>query len=92
MDRNKGSLSTSKRLNTGQSTSFYQSSYDDEEFDYPAKKPSVDVSRMSLDEYLRRYTSEDNQAFVDIHEKDRQEFLKKVAWMFNESEKQQKLN
>jgi hypothetical protein len=47
---------------------------------------------MGLDEYLRRYTSEDNASFKDVHDKDREAFLKKISWMFNENEKYQKLN
>ena len=47
---------------------------------------------MSLDEYLRRYTSEDNQSFKELHDKDRERFLKKISWMFAEDNKYKQLN
>mmetsp|Transcript_8416 Transcript_8416/g.14089 ORF Transcript_8416/g.14089 Transcript_8416/m.14089 type:complete len:202 (+) Transcript_8416:139-744(+) len=48
--------------------------------------------RMGLDEFLRRYTSEDNISFQELLEKDRQNFLKKISWMFDESAKYKKIN
>lgn len=47
---------------------------------------------MSLNEFLRRYSSEDNIAFEDLQEKDRQRFMNKISWMFDESAKFNKLN
>ena len=47
---------------------------------------------MGLDAFLRRYTSEDNASFQEIHDKDRQKFLDKIEWMFSESEKYATLN
>lgn len=31
----------------------------------------IDITGMSLDEYLTKYTSEDNQSFQEINQKDR---------------------
>ena len=59
------------------------------------KQPSqskIKAAKMGLDEYLRRFTSEDNASFQEIHEKDREKFLQRIGWMFTESEKYQKLN
>lgn len=52
----------------------------------------VDVSKLSLDEYLSKYTSEDNQSFQVLHDKEREEFLKRISWMFNDNEKYARLN
>ena len=47
---------------------------------------------MGLDEYLRRYTSEDNKSFQEIHDKERENFLQKLNWMFTEHQKYDKIN
>lgn len=47
---------------------------------------------MSLDQFLSKYTSEDNSSFQKIHDKDREDFIKRIGWMFNENEKYSKLN
>ena len=47
---------------------------------------------MSLDDFLTKYTSEDNQSFQELHDKDRDAFKKKIEWMFSDSDKYQKLN
>jgi hypothetical protein len=36
---------------------------------------------LSLDEYLLRFTSEDNASFSDIHENDREKMIQKLAIM-----------
>ena len=41
---------------------------------------------MGLNEYLRRFTSEDNASFQQLHEMSEQKFREKIAWMFRESE------
>ena len=41
---------------------------------------------MGLNEYLRRYTSEDNASFMELHEMNEQKFREKIAWMFRESD------
>ncbi|CDW83585.1 protein dgcr14 [Stylonychia lemnae] len=72
-------------------SSEYQSQFDFDE-DQKRKAKDVDVSKMGLDEYLRRFTSEDNSSFQEIHQKDRQKFLNKIAWMFNDHDKYANLN
>ena len=52
----------------------------------------MDISKLSLNQFLSKYTSEDNKSFQDLHDRDRQEFLKKVSWMFSQNEKHAKLN
>lgn len=52
----------------------------------------IDVSQMSLDEYVSRYTSEDNSSFQEMNERDREQFLKRISWMFIETDKYNKLN
>ncbi len=66
----------------------------DEDFEESQKRPSkrIDVSKMSLDHFLTKYTSEDNQSFQHLHDQDREDFIKKIGWMFNENEKYTKLN
>lgn len=46
------------------------------------KKPR----KMGLNEFLRRFTSEDNASFQELHEMDQERFRQKIAWMFKESE------
>lgn len=41
---------------------------------------------MGLNEFLRRFTSEDNASFQELHEMDQEKFRQKIAWMFRESE------
>jgi hypothetical protein len=41
---------------------------------------------------LSKFTSEDNSSFQKIHDKDREDFIKRIGWMFNENEKYSKLN
>ena len=45
------------------------------------KKPR----KLSLNEFLRRFTSEDNASFEELHEMDLERFRQKIAWMFRES-------
>lgn len=47
---------------------------------------------MSLNEYLSKYTSEDNQSFQELHDKDREDFMKRIYWMFAESSNYNRLN
>ena len=47
---------------------------------------------MGLDEYLRKFTSDDNASFQQIHDKDREKFQLKIQWMYRESEKYRTLN
>lgn len=47
---------------------------------------------MSLDEYMTKFTSEDNSSFQELHEKDHEHFLSKLQWMFHSNEKYNKLN
>lgn len=56
------------------------------------EKKRVDTSRLILDEYLIRYTSEDNQSYSELNQRDRESFRQRIAWMFNETEKHNKLN
>ena len=56
------------------------------------KKGKVDIRNMSLNEFVRRYTSEDNASFQEIHDRDRNRFLEKIGWMFSESERFNQLN
>lgn len=60
--------------------------------DGTSSQKKVDVSKLSLDEYLSKYTSEDNQSFQVLHDKEREEFLKRISWMFNDNEKHARLN
>lgn len=52
----------------------------------------VDISKLSLNQFLSKYTSEDNKSFQELHDRDRQEFLLKVSWMFSQNEKHARLN
>eukprot|EP00347_Sterkiella_histriomuscorum_P000188 403376844 len=75
----------------------FESDFGDHELDELLRnqkdsQKKLDVSKIGLDEYLRRYTSQDNQAFVELHQKDRQLFLNKLAWMFNDHDKYSQLN
>ena len=79
-DRNRDLMSKHVK---GKAVGSFEDHIDEDE----KQENEIDVSRMSLDEYLRRYTSEDNQAFQELHDKDREAFLKKISWMFNENEK-----
>ena len=56
------------------------------------KREAVDISKLSLNQFLSKYTSEDNKSFQELHDRDRQEFLKKVSWMFSQNEKHARLN
>lgn len=47
---------------------------------------------LNLNEFLRRYSSEDNIAFEDLQEKERQKFMKRISWMYDESAKYNKMN
>ena len=47
-------------------------------------------NKMSLDKFSRRYTSEDNQSFEEIHEKDLREKREKLHWMHEPQEKGEK--
>lgn len=49
-------------------------------------------TKLNLNEFLRRYSSEDNIAFEDLQEKDRQKFIKRISWMYDESAKFNKIN
>lgn len=40
--------------------------------------------QMSVDEFQRRYTSEDNASFRAIHDRDRAQFLKRIDFMFRQ--------
>ena len=42
--------------------------------------------KMGLNEFLRRFTSEDNASFQELHEMDQEKFRQKIAWMFRESD------
>lgn len=42
--------------------------------------------KMGLNEFLRRFTSEDNASFQELHELDQEKFRQKIAWMFRESD------
>ena len=71
------------------------SQYDDDDISITAelnklKKP--DISCLSLNEYLTKYTSEDNASFQTLHEQDREKFLSKIAWMFKDSERYKQIN
>jgi len=56
------------------------------------EKEGVDVSKMGVDEYLRRFISEDNASFQQLHESEREEFRKRFGWMFEDSAKANVLN
>jgi hypothetical protein len=75
-------------LNTGDTA--FRSSFDEKGEE--GGKSKLNVSKMGLDEFLRRYTSEDNSSFQEIHDRDRREFLQRVAWMFNDHDKYERLN
>ena len=48
--------------------------------------------KMGLNEYMRKFTSEDNASFQELHDADRDRFLAKIAWMYSESEEYAKIN
>jgi len=54
------------------------------------KQPHGDArpksGKMGLNEFLRRFTSEDNASFQELHELDQEKFREKIAWIFRESE------
>lgn len=43
-------------------------------------------NKMGLNEFLRRFTSEDNASFEELHEMDQEKFRQKIAWMFRQSD------
>lgn len=45
------------------------------------RESEIDVRSMTLDEYLHKYTSEDNRSFEKLFEKQKEEERKKYAWM-----------
>ena len=49
-------------------------------------------SKGSLDEFLRRYTSEDNGSFAEMQGKAKEKFMEKIGWMFDENARYKKLN
>eukprot|EP00826_Nyctotherus_ovalis_P014834 TRINITY_DN1416_c0_g3_i1.p3 TRINITY_DN1416_c0_g3~~TRINITY_DN1416_c0_g3_i1.p3 ORF type:complete len:203 (+),score=76.93 TRINITY_DN1416_c0_g3_i1:196-804(+) len=51
-----------------------------------ARESEIDVSNMTLDEYLHKYTSEDNRSFEKLFEKQKEEERKKYAWMEKQAE------
>ncbi len=54
--------------------------------DSPQSRPKVDVSSMGLDEYLQRYTSEDNKSFADLFARQKDAERRKHAWMHRQAE------
>lgn len=48
--------------------------------------------KMGLDEYMRKFTSEDNASFQELHDADRERFMAKIGWMYSESEEYARLN
>jgi protein DGCR14 len=47
---------------------------------------AIDISNMTLDEYLHKYTSEDNKSFEKLFEKQKEKEAKKYAWMERQAE------
>ena len=47
---------------------------------------------MGLDEYMRKFTSEDNASFQELHDADREKFMAKIGWMYSESEEYARIN
>ena len=48
--------------------------------------------KMGLDEFLARFTSEDNASFQELHDLQNKKFLAQLAWMNRESDQYKKLN
>ena len=48
--------------------------------------------KMGLDEYMRKFTSEDNASFQEIHDADRERFQAKIGWMYSESDQYVQIN
>ena len=51
---------------------------------------SIRKNEMSLDKFSRQYTSEDNQSFEEIHERDLKAKREKFHWMYEPEEKGEK--
>lgn len=43
---------------------------------------SEDVKRLTLNQFMAKYTSEDNKALDDLMEKDREKFMETHGWMY----------
>lgn len=48
--------------------------------------------KMGLDEFLRRFTSEDNASFEALQELQQKQFLAQISWMHSESDQYKKIN
>ena len=53
----------------------------------PQDKTKSYGAKIGLDEYLKKFTSEDNASFQEIHDEDHKRHLKKIGWMFDESKR-----
>ena len=53
-------------------------------------KPKIDLS-LSLNDFLHKYTSEDNESFEEIIEDTRAKLRTKYQWLYEQSERQQQL-
>ena len=50
------------------------------------------IKGMNLDQFLTKYTSEDNSAFMKIQEEDQRKLKEKIAWVYDQANKANKLN
>jgi len=89
LDKNRSKVQDTKRV-LQERLSQYDEDLDEGEAHL--KKDRIDISRMSLNQFLNRYTSEDNHSFQSLHDKDRDEFIKRIGWMYQENERYTKLN
>lgn len=66
---------------------FFPQNFDKQNFEHSEK-----FLKMSVDEFQRRYTSEDNASFQLLHDKDRERFLKRIDFMFRQQLQMKALN
>lgn len=55
---------------------------DDLDFDDDDEGHNVDVSKLTIGDFFRRYTSEDNESFEDLHQKDVAAHRRKYHWAY----------
>ncbi len=66
LDKQKGTIRSAKRA---ERLTEYDENIEDESENQ--KRGRIDVSNMSLDNFLNKYTSEDNKSFQVLHDRDR---------------------
>ena len=56
------------------------------------KKNDELIKGMNLDQFLTKYTSEDNSTFMKLQAEDQRKLREKIAWVYDQAERANKLN